>query len=246
MTWAQSMTIQVKEDRSCRMMSVGFVNPCQQRSCGLWQPRGAFKGKRDERCEKTVEKLVARQEAEGGTEMRLYNYVGPEEIRTRVLGDPPGTRITASRDLEGWLASNEGESVAATGDITTTFVVDPEGALRIVSRHAEHVSCSGGTPVLSAGEMTFTRAQGVWSVSEVSNYSTGFCPEPDSWIEVARALDGAGIRHPGRFTAEFVFRYCIQCGQRNVVKDEWYVCGVCDADLPESWNFDQRGEDERS
>jgi hypothetical protein len=25
--------------------------------------------------------------------------------------------------------------------------------------------------------------------------------------------------------------------QRNVVKDNWFVCGVCGAELPVKWNF---------
>ena len=28
------------------------------------------------------------------------------------------------------------------------------------------------------------------------------------------------------------------CGERNVVKDGWFVCQVCGGDLPESWNFE--------
>ena len=30
---------------------------------------------------------------------------------------------------------------------------------------------------------------------------------------------------------------CPRCGERNVVKDGWFVCGVCGADLPAGWNF---------
>lgn len=91
--------------------------------------------------------------------------------------------------------------------------------------------------MLSAGEMFFlvegTRIQ----VAEVSNQSTGFCPEPESWPAVAAALDRIGIAHPGGFTAAVVFRRCERCGERNIVKDGWFVCGVCGADLPERWNF---------
>jgi hypothetical protein len=64
-------------------------------------------------------------------------------------------------------------------------------------------------------------------VPEASNQSTGFCPEPESWPAVAMALDRAGVTHPGRFTTEVVFRWCEACGEGNVVKDGWFVCGVC-------------------
>ena len=74
-------------------------------------------------------------------------------------------------------------------------------------------------------------------VVEVSNQSTGFCPEPESWPAVAAALDGLGIRHPGRFTQEVIFRRCPACGERNVVKDGWFACGACGADLPKDWNL---------
>lgn len=74
-------------------------------------------------------------------------------------------------------------------------------------------------------------------MAEVSNQSTGFCPEPESWPAVAAALDRIGVRHPGRFTTEVVFRRCEKCGERNVVKDDWFACGLCGAELPMGWNF---------
>jgi hypothetical protein len=52
-----------------------------------------------------------------------------------------------------------------------------------------------------------------------------------------RALDRIGVPHPGRFTTEMVFRRCRKCGERNVVKDGWFACGVCGAELPAEWNF---------
>ncbi|MCB9759556.1 MAG: hypothetical protein H6739_06920 [Alphaproteobacteria bacterium] len=71
----------------------------------------------------------------------------------------------------------------------------------------------------------------------VTNQSTGFCPEPKCWGAVAAALDQAGVRHPDGWTAAFVFRRCPACGQRNLVKDDWWRCAVCDAGLPRGWNF---------
>jgi hypothetical protein len=45
------------------------------------------------------------------------------------------------------------------------------------------------------------------------------------------------VPHPGQFTTEIVFRRCEKCGERNVVRDGWLVCGVCGAELPARWNF---------
>ena len=84
--------------------------------------------------------------------------------------------------------------------------------------------------------MTMGRA-GV-RVEFVSNQSTGYCPEPASWPAVAAALDRAGIGHPGRFTAECVFRRCETCGERNLIKDGWFACEVCGAGLLKKWNFE--------
>lgn len=33
------------------------------------------------------------------------------------------------------------------------------------------------------------------------------------------------------------FRKCEECGQRNLVKDDWFFCAVCNADLLENLNF---------
>jgi hypothetical protein len=58
---------------------------------------------------------------------------------------------------------------------------------------------------------------------------------------VAAALDRAGIGHPGGFTLAVVFRLCPACGQRNVVRDGAFACGVCGAELPSDWNFGEGG-----
>jgi hypothetical protein len=91
--------------------------------------------------------------------------------------------------------------------------------------------------VLSAGELFFQVEGDRVEAAEASNQSTGFCPEPESWPAIAAAPDRVGVAHPGRFTTEVVFRRCEGCGERNAVKDGWFVCGVCGADLPAGWNF---------
>jgi hypothetical protein len=34
-----------------------------------------------------------------------------------------------------------------------------------------------------------------------------------------------------------------QCGQLNIVKDDWFYCGACDAALPSTWNIDPTPQD---
>jgi hypothetical protein len=144
---------------------------------------------------------------------KVYAYVGRG-------GAPIRRRV----DLERWLGKNR--------SCTATFVI-VDGVLLVADRHSEHVACASGRPVESAGEMTFEGAR----VVEITNQSTGYCPEPESWPAVAGALDAAHVAHPGAFTHAFVFRKCASCGQRNVVKDEFFECALCGAELPREWNF---------
>jgi hypothetical protein len=67
--------------------------------------------------------------------------------------------------------------------------------------------------------------------------STGYCPDPDSWPAVSRALDRVGACHPGDFTYKVIFRRCPACGERNVVRDNDFTCALCDSALPPQWNF---------
>ncbi len=123
------------------------------------------------------------------------------------------------------------------GQVAATFVIDPDGMSRLADRRSEHVAFAAGRCVLPAGEMFFS-SRGETIVEEVSNLSTGCCPQPCTWEAVGRALDMIGVGHPGRFTTEIEFRRCPKCGERNVVKDDWFVCQFCGGDLPEFWNFE--------
>jgi hypothetical protein len=167
---------------------------------------------------------------------RLYHYVGPAAILARVADHPAGTRVASTADLLAWVR-HTGQRPGTDGLVAATFVVHPSGDLLVADRRSEHVACAGGGPVLSAGEMFFLVEGDRVEVAEASNQSTGFCPEPGSWPAVAAALDQIGVAHPGRFTTEVVFRRCVGCGERNVVRDGWFVCGVCGAGLPAEWNF---------
>lgn len=103
------------------------------------------------------------------------------------------------------------------------------------------MACAGGETVLSAGEISFTRAAGRWAVSEVSNQSTGYCPDISSWPAVARALDDVELARPSGFTHEVVFRRCPECQEHNIVREDYFVCVFCDSDLPAAWNADPTG-----
>ncbi|WP_405523048.1 hypothetical protein [Streptomyces canus] len=160
---------------------------------------------------------------------RLFGYVGPPELRSTVRPDSEGRIIRSAADLDGWLS---GRGPAET----FTFVVALDGLLRLAPRRSEHVACAGGADVLAAGEMGFARAAGRWAVGEVTNHSTGYCPDLDSWHAVGHALDRAGVEHPGRFTHEVVFRRCGECGERSIVREADFVCVFCGGELPVEWN----------
>jgi len=171
--------------------------------------------------------------------MRRYPYVGPERIRAGVGSSPAGTLVTgpaaiASALRAGGFAPKPGRTV------TATFVVDLEGWLRIADRHTEHVVCAGGQDVLSAGEMAFSCGPAEsFEVAWVSNQSTGYCPEPESWPAVAGALARGGLVAPPRFTAEYQFRRCPGCRAIVIVKTEVFGwdCPECRATLPQKYNL---------
>ncbi len=163
-----------------------------------------------------------------------YPYVGPPAIADVARQNTHRVRVSSPADVRAWIADSLPDR-PATSNVTATFVVDSDKRLWIADRRSEHVACSRGGAVFSAGEMTFGISANDLEVVHVTNQSTGFCPRPDSWPAVAAALDNAGIGHPGEFSERFEFRRCV-CGQINLVKDEVYECGVCGADLPPEWN----------
>jgi hypothetical protein len=169
----------------------------------------------------------------GDKQYRLYRYVGADADRDAVGVDAGGTAVTSQADLTQFLARHEQDA----GE-PFTFVVDRYGVLLLAPRRSEHVACAGGQPVLAAGEIGFVGQAGAWVVGEVSNHSTGYCPDPDCWPAIAAALRRAGVPPPVGFTSEVRFRRCARCGERNVVKDDWLVCALCGGPLPDVWNFE--------
>lgn len=145
--------------------------------------------------------------------------------------------MLSSVGFEEWASTRTADELSEP----FTYVVDVDGILRLAPRRSEHVACAGGEAVLSAGEMSFREESGRFVVDEVSNQSTGYCPDVGSWSAVSDALDRAGILHPAGFTQEVVFRRCVSCQQLNVVREDDFVCVFCDEVLPQEWNVDGAG-----
>ncbi|MEW2131106.1 hypothetical protein [Streptomyces sp. NPDC005435] len=168
------------------------------------------------------------------THRRTYRYVGPAELRATVRPGGEGRLIGSSADFDAWAAEQSAAELAEP----FTFVVGTDGTLRLAPRRSEHVACAGGGPVLSAGEIAFTRAATGWSVAGVTNHSTGYCPDTGSWPAVADALSRAGLAHPDGFTHGIVFRRCPGCHEHSIVREDDFVCVFCGEDMPRTWNVD--------
>src|SRR5262245_51186285 len=96
-----------------------------------------------------------------------HRYPGPPDprvdTRTAYL-----CLVTSAAVLDRWL-TNSRRNLAEPH----TFIIDLTGQLRLAPRRNEHVACTQGQPVLSAGEMTFHEGTSGWYVTEVTNQSTG-------------------------------------------------------------------------
>jgi hypothetical protein len=168
---------------------------------------------------------------------RLYRYQGPRAIADAVASHTEGHRIRSAADLEHWM-HHTAQQANSWGLIEATFVIDRDGVLSLADRHSEHVACAGGKAVRAAGEMFFARYENGWEIREVSNQSTGYCPEPSSWQEVAAALARIPLAGPEGFSQVYLFRRCPACRQINLIKEQVFVCAVCDSEPPRAWNFD--------
>ncbi|MFJ8847498.1 hypothetical protein ACIRFF_31885 [Streptomyces cyaneofuscatus] len=171
------------------------------------------------------------------TRGQRYPYVGPAELRELVRAGGEGRSIRSAADFGEWVSALALDELAEP----FTFVVDGGGVLRLAPRRSEHVVCAGGGEVLSAGEMSFREESGRWVVEEVSNQSTGYCPDVSSWPAVAEALDGIGIHRPSGFTHEVVFRRCHFCRELSIVREMDFVCVFCGEDLPRERNVGEPG-----
>lgn len=167
---------------------------------------------------------------------KIYYYIGSADLMN-VTGDPPyRCHIRADSDVCGWITQTNQEA-ETNGLFVATFVVAVDGKLWIADRRSEHVQFARGGNVLSAGEMGFATHRKSVEVVEVSNQSTGYCSEAQSYAAVNAALAKTGINYPHGFTRAFVFRRCPRCKTTNIVKEDEFICGYCDEVLPNAWNF---------
>src|SRR5882724_10323791 len=137
---------------------------------------------------------------------REYNYVGPADLLELVSQQPDAfvRCIASAADVTAWVRETN-QVLDGDKSVIATYIVDPAGRLWIGERRMEHVVVARGQRVLMAGEITFSLAGGV-EVTYVTNQSTGYCPQPSGWEYVARALEAAGIEHPGELGRAFEFR----------------------------------------
>lgn len=169
------------------------------------------------------------------TQSFAYPYVGPDQTRLDAASQPAGRELRSADEILAWLATNpEGLTDAAT------FVVNLSGRLVLAPRRSEHVACAAGAEVLAAGELRFTKRTNGLAVAEVTNQSTGYCPDTECWPAVQRALEAIGVLPRATWSQPFVFRRCPRCRELNLVKERWFVCTFCEADLPTSWNVGTR------
>jgi DNA-directed RNA polymerase subunit RPC12/RpoP len=168
---------------------------------------------------------------------REYAYVGPKELLSLAAAGIPRSRLNPSvdaRELHRVLDLGAVDS----GSLTLTFIVDVDGVLWVADRHSEHVACARGRNVLAAGELTVADGPDGLEAIAATNQSTGYCPEPESWEALSKALHCAAIPHPERFEYEFEFRRCTECGTTVLVKDGILECTECGAQLSDAWNFE--------
>ena len=162
-----------------------------------------------------------------------FRYVGPASIRAACESDPAGRVIRDLESLRAWLDALHRDDPDADG--WATYTVGTDGALRLAHRRTEHVACAGAGEVFAAGEIQWDASgEIVW----LSNNSTGFCPDVTCFDAVSAALSAAGVSPPPAFDHAVTFRRCPACGERSIIKDDDFRCGVCEAPVPRVWNFD--------
>src|SRR5689334_7247487 len=127
--------------------------------------------------------------------MKHYHYVGPLEIKQVPRQSVHRALIRQAQDISSWVKETH-QRPNTDGTATATFIINLQEQLWIADQHSEHVQCAGGEDVLVAGEITFEIESRQVRVRAITNQSTGYCPEPESWPIVQRVLDRMQLPHP--------------------------------------------------
>ena len=160
----------------------------------------------------------------------VFQYVGPRRLYSLASQTPKGKLLSGFNALREWIRkTNEPEEIWAT------YVVSLDCNVLIAERQYEHVTCAGRQDVLGAGEVLLSADA---EIMEISNYSTGYCPDVTSIHATQRAFARCCSTQFSGFSYAAEFRKCSDCGARNVVRDSWFFCAVCDSPLNSRWNFE--------
>lgn len=89
----------------------------------------------------------------------------------------------------------------------------------------------------AAGEVELGVAQKQLVVRGVTNQSTGYCPEPSCFGEIAAALVRVGVSATGRAVARLHLPAMSQVRSDRHREEDDFECAVCATPLPKEWNF---------
>ena len=205
-------------------------------------PKGAPALPREERffcCPTTLhtEFVLFRQVGALLVDAKLYSYVGPSEI-TLLLASPSARwPLRSVTDVLNWKQDvYPALKHPVLTMVTVTFIIDRDATLWIADQHSEHLVCARGKAVIAAGELTFDLTHKV-RITEITNQSTGYCPEPNTWSITSHVLQITGLPHPPAWTRCYNFRRCDRCATIAIIKDDDFECAVCAATLSHSWNL---------
>lgn len=148
--------------------------------------------------------------------MRSYRYIGPPDLIPKGAF-PPRTLVDSRNTLKNWITDHADE-IDIEDNIAATFIVDINYLLWIADRSSEHVECARESDVLSAGEIFSTYLNGEPAIDHITNQSTGYCPEPESYPAIKRALYTTDISYPASYEPEFIFRLCTKCEAKDSQK----------------------------
>lgn len=129
----------------------------------------------------------------------LYSFEGEDENWRYALETEGRIHLASSSVLDQNIKILEDHG----SERPQTYIVNDLG-FYIGGLIDEHVQVARGGKILSAGEIWFTKQEGLWSVDYVNNRSNGYHPDPKSFVHVKNALNRAGIKFENtKFTESY-------------------------------------------